>query len=224
MGVNVPGCFSEYALAPTEFVWTIPESISDEDAVTIEPLTVSTHGFLLSGLKPGEAAAVLGCGVVGLLMIHAAASAGVRVIAYDRIAEKRKMAEALGAEIVSDPVDIQKIWSDAQVSTVFECAGATATVELALQSTPRGSQVILLGISSSPASFIPMRLVREGIDVRTSMIYDHPADFDYVINMVAKEKLKPSRIVTHSYSFDEIDRALTLAVSGKAGKVLIRMK
>jgi hypothetical protein len=37
--------------------------------------------------------------------------------------------------------------------------------------------VVLLGLPSTPASFLPMRLVREGIDIRTSMIYDHPADF-----------------------------------------------
>jgi len=134
------------------------------------------------------------------------------------------MAEGLGAEIVSDPNDIQKIWNAAQVSTVFECAGATATVELALQSAPRAPRSFFWA-SLLPCEFYPDASRAGRIDVRTSMIYDHPADFDYVINMVAKEKLKPSRIVTHSYVFNEIDRAADPGrFSGKAGKVLIRMK
>ena len=97
MGVNIPGCFSEYAVAPAEFVWPVPDSVSEEDAATIEPLAVSLHGLLLSGAKDGDTVAVLGCGVVGLLLIHAAAAMGVRIIAHDRIAAKMKMARDFGA-------------------------------------------------------------------------------------------------------------------------------
>ena len=101
MGVNLPGCFSELALAPAEFVWPLPDSISDQDAATIEPLTVSLHGLLQSGVRKGDVVAVLGCGVVGLLLIHAAAAMGIRAIAHDRFADKLEMARSLGAEMVS---------------------------------------------------------------------------------------------------------------------------
>ena len=97
-GVNLPGCFAEYFAAPAEFVWPLPDAISDQDAATIEPLAVSLHGFLQSGAKAGDTVAVLGCGVVGLLLIHAAVAAGVRVIAHDRFANKLEMARSLGAE------------------------------------------------------------------------------------------------------------------------------
>jgi len=79
--------------------------------------------------------------------------------------------------------------------------------------------VILLGLSSLPASFIPMRLVREGIDIRTSMIYDHPKDFAHVIDQVARGVLHPARVVTHTYPFDSIGQALKHAATGDAGKI-----
>jgi L-iditol 2-dehydrogenase len=223
MGVNLPGCFSETALAPAEFVWPVPDTISDQDAATIEPLTVSLHGLLLSGAGKGDTVAVLGCGVVGLLLIHAAVSMGIRVIAHDRIAEKTGMARSLGAAVLSDREDTALQWEAENVTTVFECAGASATVELALQSAPRGAQVILLGLSAVPAHFVPMRLVREGIDIRTSMIYDHPADFAHAIDLVAGGVLHPGCVVTHTYPFDSIGEALALAAAGKAGKVHITM-
>ena len=218
MGVNVPGCFSELASAPEEFVWPLPESISDGDAATIEPLAVSMHGLLQSGARPGDTVAVLGCGVVGLLLIHAATAAGVRVLAHDRIAEKLEMARGLGAAIVPE-VDPAQLWEEENVSTVFECAGVPATVELALQAAPRGAQVVLLGLSSSPAAFVPVRLVRDGINVRTSMIYDHPRDFAHVIERVAKNDLHPARIVTHTFPIDRIREAVEFAGTGVAGKV-----
>jgi L-iditol 2-dehydrogenase len=224
MGVNLPGCYSEYASAPAEFVWPLPENISDQDAVTIEPLTVSLHGLLQSGAQKGDAVAVLGCGVVVLLLVHAAVARGVRVFAHDQFPDKLEMARKLGAEAVSAQADAARVWSDAKVLTVFECAGVPATVELALQVAPRGSQVILLGLSSAPASFMPMRLVREGINLRTSMIYDHPADFEYAINLVAQGALSPACVVTHTFSFESIPQALELAGTGKAGKIHIQMK
>jgi L-iditol 2-dehydrogenase len=223
MGVNLPGCFAEYATAPAEFVWPLPEAISDQDAATIEPLAVSLHGFLQSGAQSGDTVAVLGCGVVGLLLIHAASAAGVRVIAHDRIAGKLEMAKALGATAASGSEDAALMWQRENVISVFECAGSPATVDLALKSAPRGARVVLLGLSSLPASFIPMRLVREGIDIRTSMIYDHPKDFAHVIDLVARGELHPARVVTHTYPFESISQALRLAATGDAGKIHIRM-
>jgi L-iditol 2-dehydrogenase len=223
MGVNLPGCFAERALAPAEFVWPIPDTISDPDAVTIEPLTVSLHGLLQSGVQKGDTVAVLGCGVVGLLLIHAAVSMGMRVIAHDRFEDKLEMARDLGATIVSGGEDAAPMWQKEDVVTVFECAGVPSTVELALQAAPRGAQVVLLGLSSSPASFTPMRLVREGINIKTSMIYDHPADFAHAIDLVARGVLHPARVVTHTYSFDSIHQALDFSSTGKAGKILIKM-
>jgi L-iditol 2-dehydrogenase len=223
MGVNLPGCFAEKALAPAEFVWPVPDTISDLDAVTIEPLTVSLHGLLQSGVQKGDTVVVLGCGVVGLLLIHAAVSMGMRVIAHDRFEDKLEMARDLGAAIVSGGADAAPTWQKEDVVTIFECAGVPSTVELALQSAPRGAQVVLLGLSASPASFTPMRLVREGINIRTSMIYDHPADFAHAIDLVARGVLHPARVVTHTYAFDAIPQALDFSSTGKAGKILIKM-
>jgi threonine dehydrogenase-like Zn-dependent dehydrogenase len=223
MGVNVPGCFSERVLAPAEFVWPVPDSVSDQDAAAIEPLAVSVRGLLQSGARAGDTVAVLGCGVVGQLLIHAAVASGVRVLASDRYPEKLEAARRLGASAALANEEAARLWEPEGVSAVFECAGAPAAVELALRAAPRGSQVVLLGLPSDPVSFSPMRLVREGIQIRTSMIYDHPGDFAYVIDRVARGVLQPGRIVTHTYPLERIGEAMELAAAGRAGKIHIRM-
>jgi L-iditol 2-dehydrogenase len=222
-GVSLPGCFSEYFAAPAEFVWPLPDAISDRDAATIEPLAVSLHGFVRSGAKAGDTVAVLGCGVVGLLLIHAAVAAGVRVIAHDRFANKLEMARSLGAEPTAQNRDTAQMWQQENVTSIFECAGSPATIDLALKAAPRASQVILLGLSSEPANFVPLRFVREGIDIRTSMIYDHPKDFAHVIEQVARGALHPSCVVTHTYPLESLGRALAHAGTGEAGKIHITM-
>lgn len=222
LGVTIPGCFAEQFVAPVEFVWPVPDSISDEDAVTIEPLAVSLHALWQSGAQMGDTIAVLGCGSTGLLLIQAAISQGMRVVAHDKMEGKLAMAQELGAQ-VTQASDVAKFWRGEKVTSVFECAGAVATVELALNSAPRGSQVILLGLSSGQASFTPLRFVREGLRVSGSIIYDHPTDFTRTIALVENKVLSPSRIISNTFPFDEISHALETASTGEAGKVLLAM-
>jgi 2-desacetyl-2-hydroxyethyl bacteriochlorophyllide A dehydrogenase len=221
-GVTVPGCFAEMFAAPAEFVWAVPDAISDEDAVTLEPLAVSLHALWQSGAQMGDTVAVLGCGATGLLLIHAAVNQGVRVLAFDKLPEKMEFARRLGADVVPSD-NIEKLWRDENVSTVFECAGVPATVELALSAAPRGSQVILMGLATRPASFVPLRLVRGEIRVSGSIIYDHPSDFSRAIALVARGGLHPSQVITDTLPFVSIDRALELASTGQSGKVLLQM-
>ena len=82
---------------------------------------------------------------------------------------------------------------------------------------------MLIGLANASASFVPLRLVREGIQVSGSIIYDHPHDFSRAIDLVARGVLHPRSIVTHNLPFGEITRALELASGGQAGKVLLEM-
>jgi L-iditol 2-dehydrogenase len=222
LGVTIPGCFAEQFIAPVEFVWPVPDSISDENAVTIEPLAVSLHALWQSGAQIGDTIAVVGCGSTGLLLIQAAISQGIRVFAHDKMESKTIMAQELGAQ-VKPGSNVSELWRDEEVTTVFECAGAVATVELALNSTPRGGQVVLLGLSSGQASFTPLRFVREGLRVSGSIIYDHPTDFARTITLVENKVLSPGRIVSNIFPFNEISHAMEVASTGEAGKVLLEM-
>lgn len=222
LGVSVPGCFADLFVAPAEFVWPVPDEISDADAVVLEPLTVSLHALLMSNARLGDTVAVIGCGTVGLLLIQAAVAQGVHVLAHSRSAHKLDLARRFGAEVLESS-DLALAWQDNDVTTVFETGGTTATVELALSAAPRGSEVILLGLSAEPASFVPLNLVRQGISVLGSLIYDHPDDFARAIALVRGGTLHPSQIVTHTMSFDVMDRALELASTGPPVKMVVNM-
>ena len=217
MGVNVPGCFAECVTAPAEFVWAVPDSMSDMDAATIEPFTVALHALFQTGVRMGDTVAVVGCGVIGLLLIHAAVRQGVRVLAHDKFEEKLERARQLGA--MTPGGEPEGIWESENVTTVFECAGASSTVELSIGAAPRGSRVVLLGLSTSTASFTPLHLVRKGIRIEPSLIYDHPSDFARALELVAAGVLKPSSVVSDTFEFDSIGRALELASTGQSAKI-----
>lgn len=221
-GVNLPGLFSELCAAPAEFTWPVGEGVSDIDAAAIEPLAVAVHAVRASGAALGDCVAVIGCGAIGLLIVHAALAQGLRVLAHETSPKKLAMARGLGAQ-TPEVSDIAALWREEGVTTVFDTTGVRATVDLALASAPRGSHVILLGLATEEARFVPLRFVREGLRLSGSLIYDHPADFPATISLVERGILKPSSIVTDRLPFAETARAFELASSGSAAKVLLDM-
>jgi len=146
----------------------------------------------------------------------------MHVFAHDQLDVKLDMARQLGAQIDLNQ-DIASLWKEGGVTTVFECAGASSTVELAINAVPRGGQVVLVGLSSARASFTPLKFVREEIRLSGSIIYDHPKDFKRTISLVEKGILSPKSIVTHTFPLHESDRAIQLASTGEVGKVLLNM-
>lgn len=222
-GVGIQGFFAELCVAPAQFTWPVGEEMSDADAATIEPLAVAVTALKRSGVGLGDTVAVIGCGAIGLLLAQAACAQGVRVIAHETSERKLAMACEYGA-LASSGEDFAALWKREGVTAIFDTAGVSATVDLALASAPRGSEIFLLGLSTADASFVPLRFVREGIRLSGSLIYDHPFDFPKTISLVSRGILHPSRIVTDTVPFAEIDRAFELASSGGAAKVLVKMQ
>ena len=62
LGGNIPGCFADSFVAPAEFVWPVPDAVSDDDAVAIEPLAVSLRALRHANVQVGDTIAVVGCG------------------------------------------------------------------------------------------------------------------------------------------------------------------
>jgi L-iditol 2-dehydrogenase len=112
---------------------------------------------------------------------------------------------------------------EAGVKTVFECAGSDVTASLAIKSAPRGAEVMLLGLSEKPASFIPMELTKKGIQINTSIIYDHPSDYERTIRMVQHGVIHPGFIVSRYYSLQKVQQALNEASEGKESKIVIKI-
>lgn len=223
IGLTEHGCFAEYLCIPANFAHTIPDSINVEDAVCIEPMAVAYHALLSAEAKTGDAILVIGLGSIGMLLTHLALQLKYRVYTMELNAVLSNKATILGAiHIPSSTIqDLNKQLDALQIQTIFECAGSASTAELACNIAARGTEIILLGLSEKPASFQPLKITRENISIRGSIIYDHPTDFQKVIKLIENGTLKPSMIISEHYPLDQLQEALTKAAGGHAGKIII---
>jgi L-iditol 2-dehydrogenase len=226
IGVNETGCFTEYICLPSEFCWKIPDSISDNDAVTIEPTAVAVHALLSSKTRVGDTIAVIGLGAIGLLLTHLALSLGYKVFVTEINETKLKMATDLGAialntEGAEQIFTFNKILEENEVVAVFECAGSAHTASLATAVAPRGSEIILVGLSEKLATFTPLKIAREGITIVPSIVYDHPFDFKRTIQLIASKTIQPSFIISRFMALSDIQNALEIATKGEDSKIVI---
>lgn len=230
IGVSEHGCFAEYITLPGEFAHQLPDSITDRDAVAIEPMVVALSAIKRSNVKPGDTIAVIGLGAIGMLLTHAALAFGYRVLVSDFVDSKIKMAQEMGAKYVGDgePGErntgiLETAFREEEVSAVFECAGTGKSASLAIKAAPRGADVIVLGLSEEAASFSPRLLSQKGNSIIPSLIYDHPVDFQRCIYLVEKGIIKPGFVVTRYYSLEELADALNEAQKGRESKIVIQV-
>lgn len=225
-GVLETGCFAEYAIVPAQFAWRLPDTISDEDAVVIEPTAVALHTLFSSPARPGDTVAVIGLGAIGLLLTHLAQQMGHAVLAYDRVQQKVDLAATFGAKPLaadSDATQLAASWKAAQVHTVFECAGAAAALTLAVEAAPRGAYVVVAGLSNKPSAITEFNMTRQGITLLTSIIYQHPVDFRRTIGLIEKGFLQPGRIIATTEPFTNLASALEAASDGQQAKIVLTM-
>ena len=224
IGVLETGCFADYAVVPASFAWRLPDTITDDDAVVIEPTAVALHTLYTSPARPGDTIAVIGLGAIGLLVTHLAQRMGYTVLAYDRVPEKVAQAQAFGAIPMAagaTTAQLSASWKEARVHTVFECAGAAAALSMAVEAAPRGAHVVVAGLSDKPSTVTEFGMNRQGITLLTSIIYQHPVDFRRTIELIASGFLQPGRIISARKPFDELASALDMACGGAHTKIVL---
>ena len=226
IGLTENGCFAEYICVPAAFCHPVPDTVSDADAVTVEPLAVAYHALFKTHAKPGDTIAVVGLGAIGLLLTQLAIALGYRVIVTELMENKRQMAIDMGAmatDANSKADGIASYWLRMGVMAVFECSGVAEVASLVTDCAPRCSQIVLLGLSEKLASFQPLKLAREGIDLIGSIIYQHPFDFKRVLYLVEKGVIHPGKIISQNMAFENIRQAFELALQGSHSKIVIQI-
>jgi threonine dehydrogenase-like Zn-dependent dehydrogenase len=92
---------------------------------------------------------------------------------------------------------------------------------LATAAAPRGSEIVLVGLSEKLATFTPLKIAREGITIVPSIIYDHPFDFKRTIQLIEAKIMRPGFIISRYVALNDIQNALEIAAKGEDSKIII---
>jgi L-iditol 2-dehydrogenase len=223
LGFTRPGGYAELVSVPARVVHRLPEHVSFDAGVLVEPASVVLHGLEKAHPEPGEAAGVIGVGTLGALAIALLGLySPARIIAYGVRDEELELARQLGA---SDVVSTRNgAPAEAELDLVVETAGAPVAVELATRLCRPGGRAVLLGIAGEGRTLsLPSDLL-VGKDMALIGSLAYPASvWSRVVGLLAERVLDLDPIVTHRFLASEFGEAVRLMDnrSGTVAKIVL---
>ncbi len=228
-GHSAQGAFADFAARPAGLLHKLPDTVSFEESTIINQGALGLHAIRRCHIDPGDAVAVIGPGLVGLITLQLAKAVGaIRVIVVGR-GPRLDLARELGADDVvdystGDPVESIRALADGRgVDCAFECAGTPAAVATAMNCVKRGGRVALVGLTGNkPVELNTDRLALDEIDVFG--VRSSPNAYPELINLIAAGKVNVRRLVSRVYPLEQIRDAFDAFRSREGGAIRMVIK
>jgi threonine dehydrogenase-like Zn-dependent dehydrogenase len=234
------GSWSKYFVAHESQLYLVPDAISSENALMIEPFACAIHAVLQNFPYDDDKVLIIGAGSVGLCTLAALRSLGSKaeIIVLSRYRFQTEAAQRLGADrviqggrtkdyydevaklsgaIVQKPLIVKQLLIGG-VDITFECVGSKGTLVDAFRLTRNGGRVILMGTPGIILNLDWTPIVIQNLDVKAEILYHHAENyegrtwkaFDLAIELMSSGKVDLSWMVTHKFPLDEYKKAFEL--------------
>jgi 2-desacetyl-2-hydroxyethyl bacteriochlorophyllide A dehydrogenase len=227
IGRDTDGGFAEYVAAPASQVFHLPDAIDSRTAPLVQVLTTCVHAQRQVNMFPGESVVVFGLGVTGQLHVQLAKARGASpVIGVTRSAEKRSLAEKLGADLTVPGGEgaierVREATDGRGADVVIETTGVLPSLAAAIAMARSGGRLLLFGIITATEGALPFYdlYFKELalISARVAKSEDYPASLALVQRGIVK--LEP--LVSDVMPLDELNAAIGMLGSDCAQRMKI---
>jgi L-iditol 2-dehydrogenase len=211
------GAYAEFLRIPARIVekntLLVPDGVSLEHAALTEPLACVVRGLEESGAKGGDTMVVIGAGPIGLMFMHAAELAGVRVIAVVKRVDQIEAARVFGASEVVQVGAVKDVVEATRALTpdgrgadvVIEAVATPATWEWAVDMVRKGGVVNFFG---GPPSGTKVQLDTNRLhygDITLKASFHHtPATCRTAFGLVTSGRFKCAEYITGRASLEDV--------------------
>lgn len=208
MGMHKNGYLSNYVIVPNENIYTLPEGVTDEEALFTEYIALGINAIGKLQIESQEYLAIVGANPLGLMLGQLANYYHIIPIIIDKDEEKLKLAENYGITYcVNEKQDpYQKILAitggKMADCTIFEGRNGQSP-QLAFNLTAQGGRVGIIGYNNTVSKL--------SADVRSILykqlkvfgINNGYKDFSAAINLLANGAISIEGIVNNTGEFDD---------------------
>lgn len=222
-----PGGYAERMLLTAALCVPVPDSLDPRHAALTEPMAVGVHAVAKSGIKPGDAALVLGCGPVGLAVIAALKIAGIEtIVAADFSEMRRTLAKGLGAHEVVDPREEPAIAAWQRVDgkrplVIYEAVGVPGMLDRAMRDAPPAARILVVGVCMENDSILPIIGINKELQIQFVLGYT-PEEFNRTLGYIASGDIDVAPLITGEVGIAGVPDAFrTLASPDAHAKILV---
>jgi 2-desacetyl-2-hydroxyethyl bacteriochlorophyllide A dehydrogenase len=227
IGRDINGGFAEFVAVPANHVFPLPDAIDSRTAPLIQVLTTCLHAQQQIAIRPGEAVVVYGLGVTGQLHVELAKAAGARpVIGITRSAEKRALAETLGADLTMAGGDaaadrVRQATDGRGADVVIETTGMMMSVASAVSMSRSGGRILLFGIITATEGALPFYDLYfkelSLVGARVARSEDYPA----AIALVERGDVRLEPLISDVMPLESLDAAIGMLGSDSGARMKV---
>ena len=215
----VDGAFCEYVVVPADFAYPVPDTISDDAAGLVEPLSVAVWANRKAAVGVGSSVLVSGAGPIGLLVAQVARSVGAsEVVVSDLDRHRRDVAGRFGATALLDPAADGP--GALAVDAFIDCSGAPAAVGAGLGAVRPGGAVVLVGMGADELT-LPVSLVQRR-ELHVTGTFRYANTWPDAIGLVADGRVDLDALVTGHVDLDHVADALAPDPAAQHIKIIVR--
>ncbi|WP_328885236.1 zinc-dependent alcohol dehydrogenase [Streptomyces sp. NBC_00316] len=220
-GFTRPGAMAPTLTLPARLLHPLREDADLTAAALLEPAACIAAAALKANAQPGERAAVVGAGTLGMFAVQfLAACSPAELLVLDNRPDREGLARKLGAT----EFRTRGQGLPGGFDVVIEAAGSAVAARTSAALLRRGGRLVLTGIPAQGAAGLdPTDLVVRQLEVRT-VFGASPAAWAHTVRAFGAGLINPLPLVTHELELAEYPRAIELVGSGDpdVGKVLLR--
>jgi threonine dehydrogenase-like Zn-dependent dehydrogenase len=233
-GITVDGGFEEYMLVPAVAIrrgnlFHVPDSVSDEVAAIMEPMSCCLHGQRKVDVSAGDSVLIIGAGPIGCFHTVLAKRAGARQVIVANTRQPRlDIAGRMGADHLINVSEhdlhdeVMALTGGEGVDVVITCVSKPDVIASATSLAGRLGRINVfsgLGDQARPAIDVNSLHYRE--QTLTGTTGSSVVDYGDVIDIVAEGGIDLSPIITARFALDDIEAAMEHSRSGAGMKSII---
>jgi L-iditol 2-dehydrogenase len=223
------GAFAEFVSVPQRILYRLPATLGFEQAAMVEAVSVAVHAVKRTPLGDGATVAVVGTGMIGLLVMQALRIAGcATIIGIDLDEDRLQLARKLGAThaVKADALDlletVRSLTGERGVDASFEVVGMSPTLKTAIDCVRKGGSVTLVG-NLKPQVDLPLQLI---VTRQLSLIGSCASAGEYseCLELIASDKIKVDELISATSSLEDGAAWFERLYAGEKGlmKVIIK--
>lgn len=210
-GVHIDGGYREYIAIPESDCYILPDSLSDADAVMIEPTTIAIQACTRAELEKNDMLLIYGAGALGSSILKIASKICDHIIVADIMDDKLAEAKEAGAKYT-----INAMKEDFQTKVLEYTYGRGSTVSidaaciknsllLLLMATGNAGRVITMGFSTAATEVNQFLITSKELDVRGSRLQNKM--FGKAISMINEGTLDLTNSISHTFPLTKAQEA-----------------
>ncbi|CAA9314797.1 MAG: Sorbitol dehydrogenase [uncultured Frankineae bacterium] len=218
----VDGAFAEHVVVHAAFAHPVPDSMSDDAAALLEPLSVGVWACRKGRVTAGSRVLVTGAGPIGLVAVQTALAFGAtQVVVSDVNPHRLALARELGATDVVDAREhsVRDLPRPPQV--LLECSGFPPAIGEGLRALDRAGRAVLVGMGGDEVP-LPLSTVQTR-ELEVTGTFRYANTWPTAIALVSSGRVDLDRLVTGTYGLAQAADALTASRDdATAVKVVVR--